>query len=97
NAAENIRCFRYGAVLELPLGDAVPDLIAMYRTTQHGHPTVNGNSGYFPPHYFIMQMALRENDSSVFGEVTPQGEPLLVVLDKPADSGGRWNGLITAF
>jgi len=83
-------------VLELPLGDAVPDLIAMYRTIQHGHPTVNGNSGYFPPHYYVMQLALKENDPSVLGEVTPRGDPLLVVLDKQGDSDGRWNGLITA-
>jgi hypothetical protein len=90
------RDFRYGAVLELPLGDAVPDLIAMYRTIQHGHPTVNGNSGYFPPHYYVMQLALKENDPSVLGEVTPRGDPLLVVLDKQGDSDSRWNGLITA-
>ena len=30
---------------------SVPDLIALYRATQHRRPMVNGYSGYFAPHY----------------------------------------------
>jgi hypothetical protein len=87
---------RYGAVLELPLGEGAQDFLAMYRTTQDGHSTVNGHSGYFPLHYLALQLALSEKDSSVFDAVTPREEPLLVVLDKHADGDGRWNALITS-
>ena len=73
---------RYGAVLELPLGEGAQDFLAMYRTTQDGHSTVNGHSGYFPLHYFALRLAFSEKDSSVFDAVTPREEPLLVVLDK---------------
>ena len=35
-------------VLELPLGITERDADAMYRSLGHGHPTVNGYSGYVP-------------------------------------------------
>jgi hypothetical protein len=86
----------YGAVLELPLGEGAQDFLAMYRTTQNGHSTVNGGSGYYPLHYLALQLGFSEKDSSVFDAVTPREEPLLVVLDKRADGDGRWNALITS-
>jgi hypothetical protein len=38
----------FAAVLELPLGDVFDDIAAMYRTTDHRHPVLNGASGFGP-------------------------------------------------
>ncbi len=84
----------YGAVLELPLDEGAQDFLAMYRTTRHGQPSVNGHSGYFPLHYFALRLAFSEKDASVLDAVVPRDEPLLIVLDKHADSEGRWNDLV---
>ncbi len=83
----------FGSVLELPFGEGAGEFLAMYRTTLHGHSTVNGASGYYPPHYTPLQLAFKENDSSVFDLLT-ESEPLLVVVDKQADSSGRSEALV---
>jgi hypothetical protein len=88
--------YRFGAVLELPIAEGEQDFYAMYRTMFHGRPTVNGNSGYFPPGYFVLLQALKENDPSVISVVAPPTDPLLVVVDKRANAGNRWSGLIAA-
>jgi hypothetical protein len=88
--------YRFGAVLELPLGEGAQDFLAMFRTSQTGRPTVNGHSGYFPLHYFALRLAFTEKDPSVFDAVTPREEPLLIVLDKHADGEGRWNALLAS-
>ena len=85
--------YRFGPVLELPFMYDAGDFIAMYRTTLHGHETVNGHSGFFPPHYLTMQLAFKEGDAAAFDAFT-QPDPLLVVLDKNADSDGRWNAIV---
>ncbi|MBI4487415.1 MAG: hypothetical protein HY655_15530, partial [Acidobacteria bacterium] len=46
------------AVIELPLGSPDYDLRAMYYSTVHWRPLVNGYSGLFPPHYARLQIAL---------------------------------------
>jgi hypothetical protein len=46
-------------VLELPLG-VFEDATAMYRSIFHGHRTVNGMSGYEPPHYSVLRTAVTE-------------------------------------
>jgi hypothetical protein len=84
---------RFGPVLELPFEEGASDFLAMYRTTLHGHPTVNGQSGYFPPHYSAMRLAFEEGDASAFDAFT-QTEPLLIVLNTAADPEGRWNTLV---
>ena len=83
----------FGPVLELPLGEGVEDFLAMYRTTRHGHSTVNGASGYYPPHYGPLRLAFKEHDPSVFN-VLATSAPLLVVVDKGADPGGQWDTLV---
>ncbi|MBI2186993.1 MAG: hypothetical protein HYU37_07685 [Acidobacteria bacterium] len=45
-------------VIELPLGSPDYDLRAMYYSTVHWRPLVNGYSGLFPPHYARLQIAL---------------------------------------
>lgn len=47
-------------VVELPLGQPDYDLRAMYYSTVHSRPVVNGYSGFFPPHYGRLTIALSE-------------------------------------
>jgi hypothetical protein len=67
--------------------------VAMYRSTWHGHPTVDGQSGYIPPHYHILETAIREHDRGALDGVAGSG-PLLVVVDKRDDPDGRWSELV---
>jgi hypothetical protein len=84
---------RFGPVLELPPAQDYHDFIAMYRTTLHGHPTVNGHSAFFPPHYAALQFVLKDGDATAFDAVT-RADPLLVVLDRRADPDGRWSAIV---
>jgi hypothetical protein len=45
---------------ELPLGPPDYDLRAMYYSTVHRRPIINGYSGFFPPHYGRLALALGE-------------------------------------
>ena len=45
---------------ELPLGQPDYDLRAMFYSTQHWRRLVNGYSGYFPPHYGRIMLALTQ-------------------------------------
>jgi len=47
-------------VLELPFGQPDYDLRAMFYSTVHWHPIVNGYSGVFPPHYGLLTAAFSE-------------------------------------
>ncbi|MBI4888323.1 MAG: hypothetical protein HY824_14610 [Acidobacteria bacterium] len=47
-------------VIELPLGPPDFDLRAMYYSTVHWRPVVNGYSGFYPPHYSRLMTALSE-------------------------------------
>jgi hypothetical protein len=48
------------AVIELPFGQPDYDLRAMYYSTVHWKPLVNGYSGMFPPHYSRLRTALAD-------------------------------------
>jgi hypothetical protein len=47
-------------VLELPFGQPDYDLRAMFYSTVHWYPIVNGYSGVFPPHYGLLTSAFSE-------------------------------------
>jgi hypothetical protein len=47
-------------LVELPFGQADYDLRAVYYSTIHWRPIVNGYSGFFPPHYGLLVTALSE-------------------------------------
>ena len=47
-------------LLELPFGQPDYDLRAMFYSTVHWHPIVNGYSGVFPPHYGLLTSAFSE-------------------------------------
>jgi len=83
------RAAGYAAVLELPLGEVYDDTPAMYRAMTHGHPLVNGSSGFEPTHYFTLRKALEEHDPAVL-DGFPPGQRVLIVVDKQKDPEGRW-------
>jgi hypothetical protein len=51
-------------VLELPTG-VFEDAVAALHTTQHNRRSVNGLSGYEPPHYTILTRAIKEGNVAV--------------------------------
>jgi hypothetical protein len=77
------RAAGYAAVAELPVGDPSVDAAAMYRATVHGRPVVNAISGYEPPHYRILRLALADRDPTALDPLTALG-PLLLVAEKRA-------------
>ena len=84
----------FATVLELPLGGTGEDVAAMYRTIWHHRPTINGYSGYAPPHYAKLMAALANRDDTTFDELASDG-PLLVVADK--DKGGDWAAFVRGY
>jgi hypothetical protein len=80
-------------VLELPLGITERDVGALYRSIAHGHPTVNGYSGYQPPHYIVLKLALGRDDWQVLDAVSG-GRRLLVAVDH-AEEFDRWTALVS--
>ena len=69
------------AVIELPLGDPATDFGAMFRAMSHGRPTVNGVSGYLPPHYLPLAQALKAGQYDALFELTHDGT-LGVAVDR---------------
>jgi len=55
----------------------------LFRASQVGLPTANGNSGYEPPHYEALRLATRERDETVLPALAERG-PLLVTVDDAA-------------
>jgi hypothetical protein len=80
-------------VLELPLGLTERDVGALYRSIEHGHPVVNGYSGYQPPHYIVLQIALARGDWQVLDAVAG-GRRMLVAIDH-GEELNRWTALVS--
>jgi F5/8 type C domain len=68
-------------VIELPPNADAVNLGAMYRSTIHRHPIVNGYSGYAPPHYQILLLSLWRGDTSVLRYLA-RGQPLVIIVDE---------------
>ena len=81
------------AVIELPADDARVEVAAMYRQMEHERPIVNGYSGYSPPHYTILSLALRRGDSSPLRYLAA-GQPLIVVVNDQLDTGGDFKRMV---
>ena len=75
-------------VLELPAGITERDADAVYRSLSHGHPLINGYSGYSPLHYEVLKAALQAGDRGVIGELARDQE-ILVALDHQTEFQ-RW-------
>jgi hypothetical protein len=81
-------------VVELPLGLVERDIAALYRSMDHRRPIVNGYSGFFPPHYVILEVALRDDDLDALAELAG-GASLTVAIDR-AFQFDRWNNALMA-
>ncbi len=84
--------YEFGTVIELPMSMPL-DFLAMYRATLHGHPVANGQSGFFPEHYLALERAFEDGNPRGL-DALAQPNPLLVVIDRHADSDGRWNHIV---
>ena len=60
-------------MLELPVG-VYDDALAMFHTMAHGRATVNGLSGYSPPHYAIFARAIEEGNAGVLTVLRQQAD-----------------------
>lgn len=81
-------------VLELPLADTYTETTAMLRATLHGHPLVNGFSGYLPAVYQRRRELLQALDPEALLPVRALG-PLIVVVNTPSDGDGRIRAYIS--
>ena len=76
-----------GAILELPLGFPYDDLDAMYRSTHHGRPVVNGYSGQRPPYYPALRWGLAHRDGEVL-QLLAQLGVAEVLVNRDRDTNG---------
>jgi hypothetical protein len=81
-------------VLEVPLG-GVRDTHAMYRTTAHGLPVVNGYSGFDPPHFIALRQGIQRREDGVL-DVLRRRAPLVVLLDPEAPGARSLRDLVQA-
>jgi hypothetical protein len=78
--------------LELPLGDPETDAAAQYRAMLDRTRSVNGLSGYMPPHTMAIIFALRARDSESLAAIAEHG-PFCVSTDSGHDGAAetvRW-------
>lgn len=85
-----------GAVMELPLGDPWQDVVSLYRGIGHRHPVVNGYSGHFPLHYYILRLALSLQDRSVL-EILSESGLRHVVVFHDRDRDGQWKNYVASY
>jgi len=83
------------AIVELPVGESGHDLSAMFRAMYHGHPVVNGYSGFFPRSYLAIGGGLASRDPRMFDAITAWG-PVAVVVDKRDDPAGQWGAQLAS-
>jgi len=69
------------AVLELPMANLYTETAAMLRATHHGHPVVNGFSGYQPAHYGPLMVGTDLANPTVLAALQHYG-PLGVLIDR---------------
>jgi hypothetical protein len=80
-------------VIELPVDSTDVSVQAMYRSIFHGHPLVNGYSGYFPPHYNILSLSLARLDSTVLFYLARR-RPLVIVVNDEFDQGRSYKDMV---
>jgi len=85
-----------GAVMELPLGDPWEDVVSVYRGIGHRHPVINGYSGYFPPHYDVLRLALSQADPSVLRGLSDHGLKHVIVFHD-RDPAATWRNFVASY
>jgi F5/8 type C domain len=83
------------AVVELPIGGVAEDTVAIYRSVTHRRRVVNGYSGYDPPHYTLLRLAVRLRDTSALTSIRRRGD-LLVAIHKAQDRDDEWEQYVRA-
>ena len=83
-----------GGVAPRAAHGSVPDLIALYRATQHRRAMVNGYSGYFAPHYGALQELLARKNPGALGHLASFGE-LEVVVNHSGDEDRGWRTFLS--
>lgn len=81
-------------ILELPLGPEW-DAAGTYRAIWHRRRTVNGVSGYDPPHYAPLQAGLNAHDPAMLAALASLGT-IDVVVDGTFDRDGAWARYVSA-
>jgi hypothetical protein len=81
-------------VLEVPMRNTWSQTAAMLRATRHGHPVVNGFSGYGPPHLHVLEEGLGAGDVSVIAAFR-QLAPLVVIVNHDDDPDGAHERFIS--
>jgi hypothetical protein len=76
-------------VLELPDSGTA----AMLRAMDHGHPLINGYSGYIPPHYGPLQIGLHDLDPGAIAALQ-RITPLLALVNRDDDKAGAFAALV---
>jgi hypothetical protein len=82
-------------VLELPADLSRVNAPAMYRAIAHGRPIVNGYSGYTPPHFRILSLALRRGDPSPLRYLA-RGRALIIIVNGQFDEDGKFTSMVEA-
>jgi hypothetical protein len=72
-------------VLFLPVGDIHGDIAAVYHAVIQGFRTINGYSGYEPPHYEALRTLSQAQDDRLFGPFVSGGDLHVVVSSEQAD------------
>lgn len=80
-------------IVELPLGNTYADVAAMYRQISHRRPTVNGYSGYFPPHYAALRFGLSTREPDTLSALASRGVRDIIV-DRSRDPEGKWDQFV---
>ncbi len=82
------------ARLDLPITEG-HDLRALYWGIFHRRPLVNGYSGYFAPHYWVLRFLMEQGDHEVLTAMAKFGD-LEVVVDHEEDAEGRWQAFASS-
>jgi hypothetical protein len=77
-------------VLDLPIEEAFHNAVPQYRGVVGGYRTVNGYSGYLPPHFTPLRRAIGDVIPSALDEYRRDGD--LYVIIRPGESSdiARW-------
>jgi hypothetical protein len=80
-------------VLELPPSNVLSETAAMYRSMYHRRPLEGGYSGFYPPSYQLLRIALNDVDPEAIDAVAALGRATLVV-DERSDAGRLWTAVL---
>lgn len=72
------------------------DLKALYWAISHRRPMVNGYSGYFARHYWVLQYLIRSRDHDVLTHLARYGDLEITVDHVEDDDEGNWESYVAS-